>query len=134
MRDGDIDSLTADAAQVTAKSSSDPRAALAEAAYEDRPPLGNRPIPQPPRLRKDWEAWAGRMQPRLAERGVLLVTEADCQRASMEEAGSALIDGRIPVLHQERGSRIFAALSERQESAAVEGPEGANAPKSDGGI
>ena len=39
---------------------------LAEAAYTDRPPTGPRPVPWPPRLRKDWQAWARRIVVRLA--------------------------------------------------------------------
>jgi len=34
---------------------------LARLAYADRPPLGARPVPWPPRLRKAWEAWARRI-------------------------------------------------------------------------
>jgi hypothetical protein len=38
---------------------------LAELAYADRPPLGKRPVPWPPRVRKDWQAWARRIAARL---------------------------------------------------------------------
>lgn len=43
-------------------------AALAQFAYEDRPPVGRRPVPWTPVLRREWTAWANRMVRRLRER------------------------------------------------------------------
>jgi hypothetical protein len=113
MRDSDIDSLTADAAQVTVDSSSDPRTALAE-------------------------AWSTALTTdeavrNLAERGVLLVTEAERKewirmlgallghhhRQFLVSRENCLACSAFPVTYE----RLRAALSERQESAAVEGPE-----------
>ena len=65
MRDSDIDSLSADGAQEPEPAPLDADL-LAELAYADRPPLGDRPVPWPPRLRKEWQAWAKRIAARLA--------------------------------------------------------------------
>lgn len=43
--------------------------ALAERAYLDRPPIGPRPIPQTPVVRKAWEAWVDRI---LGDHGVFI--------------------------------------------------------------
>ena len=34
---------------------------LARLAYADRPPLGNRPVPWTPSVKRDWMAWAHRI-------------------------------------------------------------------------
>jgi len=34
---------------------------LARLAYEDRPPIGKRPVPWTPVLRREWTAWARRI-------------------------------------------------------------------------
>jgi hypothetical protein len=160
MRDSDIDSLTADAAQVTAKSSSDPRTALADSMRASH---------WADMRYSNEDRMATSIAADLAERGVLLVTEpmlaaaiakvgwfapqrvAAAAAARLVAALSAAVEGpareKSPIvevvglgdgtMNVKTEDGMAWHLTEAEYLAwprAVEGPEGANAPKSDGGI